>query len=237
MNNLELAVCVIAIAVAQLLTVLLTIGRERDIKELRGQVNELRGLLNEQRLRIVALRAWLAGRNAPQPSRISSEREPMREPMANTTEAPEPTIMPKDSPDAIPSTTADGLTRATNAFKWFKEDADEPREIVEARQIVAGLKGGALQEPAVTPGDLPQTVQPRTAEDEDAQTKKANWSRDILAGLRGGLKDAPPEPATTTKDSSDTIPSAAEVEFKRVTKAINWLKEEADNAREIGQKS
>ena len=57
MNNLELAVCVIAIAVAQLLTILLTIGRERDIKELRGQVNELRGLLNEQRLRIVALMA------------------------------------------------------------------------------------------------------------------------------------------------------------------------------------
>lgn len=237
MSNLELAVCVIAIAVAQLLTILLTIGRERDIKELRGQVNELRGLLNEQRLRIVALRAWLAGRNAPQPSRISSERERMREPIANNTEAPEPTITPKDSPDAIPSTTADGLTRVTNAFKWFKEDADEPREIVEARQIVAGLKGGALQEPAITPRDLPQTVQPRTAEDEDAQTKKANWSRDILAGLRGGLKDAPPEPATTTKDSSDTIPSAAEVEFKRVTKAINWLKEEADNAREIGQKS
>ena len=173
MNNLEITICVIAIAVAQLLTILLTIGRERDIKELREHVNELRGLLNEQRLRIVELRAWLAGRSAAQPKRTRSEREPM----ANDTKAPEPTITPKDLADTIPSTT-------TKAFKWFKEDADEPREIVAAREIVAGLKGGAVPEPAITPKDLPQTIQPGTTEDEDAQTTKADWSRDILGGLR-----------------------------------------------------
>ncbi len=234
MNNLEITVCVIAIAVAQLLTILLTIGRERDIKELREHVNELRGLLNEQRLRIVELRAWLAGRNAAQAKRIRSEREPM----GNDTKAPEPTITPKDLADTIPSTTADGLERATKAFKWFKEDADEPREIVAAREIVAGLKGGAVPEPAITPKDLPQAIQPGTTEDEDAQTTKADWSRDILAGLRAGLKGgAPPEPAITPKDLPDTIPSNTEDELKRANKAIDWLKEEADKAPKIGQKS
>ena len=231
MNNLQITV--IAIAVAQLLTILLTIGRERDIKELRKHVNELRGLLNEQRLRIVELRAWLAGRNAAQLSRIKPEREPISEPIANNIEASEPAITPKDLPDTIPSTTEDGLKRATKAFKWFK-DADEPREIVEARKVVAGLKGGAPPEPAITPKDLPQTIQPRTTEDDDAQATKADWSRDILAGLRAGLKgSAPPEPAITPKDLHDTIPSTTEDELNRANKAINWLKEESDKAREI----
>ena len=73
MNNLEITVGVIAIAVAQVLTILLTIGRERDVKELRELVKELRELVDQQRLRIVELRAWLAGRNAAQPGRIKSE--------------------------------------------------------------------------------------------------------------------------------------------------------------------
>ena len=67
MNNLEITVCVIAIAVAQVLTILLTIGRERDIKELREHLNELRAHLDEQRLRIVLCsndsntRSWVRG--------------------------------------------------------------------------------------------------------------------------------------------------------------------------------
>ena len=233
MNNLEITVTIIAIAVAQALTILLTLGRERDIKELRELVNELREVVDEQRLRIVELMAWLAGRNAAKPSRIRPEREPISEPIANNIEASEPTITPKDLPDTIPSTTEDGLRRATKAFKWFK-DADEPREIVEARKIVAGLKGGAPPEPAITPKDLPQTIHTRITEDDDAQTTKADWSRDILAGLRAGLKgSAPPEPAISPKDLPDTIPSTTEDELKRANKAINWLKEESDKAREI----
>jgi hypothetical protein len=170
MNNLEITVCVIAIAVAQVLTILLTIGRERDIKELREHLNDLRAHLDEQRLRIVELKAWLAGRNAAQPSRIKSERD---------IKAPEPVIRPKD---------------------------------------------------------LPETIQSRTTEDEAAQAMKAqNWSREIVAGLRAGMKGgAPPEPAITPKDLPDTIrPSTTEDELKRATKAINWLKEDADKAREI----
>jgi hypothetical protein len=50
-----LVIAVIAIAVAQALTILLTIGREREIKRLRG-------LVAEQRILIVEMRAWLTGR-------------------------------------------------------------------------------------------------------------------------------------------------------------------------------
>jgi hypothetical protein len=127
MNNLEITVTVIAIAVAQALTILLTIGRERDIKELRE-------LVDEQRARVVELRAWLAGRNAAQPSRIKSEREPIREPIANNIKAPEPAITPKDLPNTIrPSTIEDELKRAANAINWLKDDADKAREIVAAQ--------------------------------------------------------------------------------------------------------
>jgi hypothetical protein len=153
MDNLTIAV--IAIAVAQALTILLSIGREREIKKLRE-------LVDEQRLHIVKLSAWLAGRNAQPP-----QREPIREPIANNMKAPEPAIPPKDLPDT---------------FKWFKEDADEPREIVEAREIVTGLRGRVPPEPAITP------QRPSTTEDEEA---------------------------------------------KRMNKAINSLREDADKARAI----
>src|SRR5271168_4882998 len=63
MNNLEpasaLEVAVLGMAIAQVLMIVLTIRRERD-------VNELRELVEEQRLRLSELRAWLAGRNASQ---------------------------------------------------------------------------------------------------------------------------------------------------------------------------
>jgi hypothetical protein len=128
MNNQEITITVIAIAVAQALTILLTIGRERDIKELRELVHELRELVDEQRVRIVELRSWLAGRNAAQPRRLRSEREPIREPT-------EPAITPKDLPDPIrPSAIEDELKRAANAISRLKDDGDKAREIVAAQQ-------------------------------------------------------------------------------------------------------
>jgi hypothetical protein len=223
MDNLTIAV--IAIAVAQALMILLSIGREREIKKLRE-------LVNEQRLHIVKLSAWLAGRNAAQPPRIKSEREPIREPIADDMRVPEPAITPKDLHDTIrPNTTEDELKRATKAFKWFKEDADK------AREIVAGLQGGAPQEPAITPKDLPDAIRPSTNEDE---LKRAAWSREIVAGLRAGAPPElaitrVPEPAITPKDLPHAIrPSTNEDELKRATEAIRWLKEDADKAREIG---
>jgi hypothetical protein len=198
MNNLEITVGVIAIAVAQVLTILLTIGRERDIKELREVVKELRELVDQQRLRIVELRAWLAGRNAAQPSRIKSEREPISEPIANNAKASEPTIAPKDLPETIQPRTAEdeaaqfgqadsGVSRPSGQAQWPIEDL---------QRYVARLKAGAPPEPAI-----PEV----------------------------------PEPAITRKDLPDTIrPSTTGDELERATKANNWLKEDADKAREIG---
>lgn len=131
MNNLELTVAVIAIAVAQILAILLTIGRERDIRELRKFVNELSELVDKQGVRIVELKAWLAGRNAAHPSRIRAEREPIREPIANNIKAPEPAITRNDAPDTMRlSTIEDELKRAANAISWGKDK--QAREIVAA---------------------------------------------------------------------------------------------------------
>jgi hypothetical protein len=202
-----LIIAVIAIAVAQVLTTIHAILREREI-------NELRELVDEQRLHIVKLGAWLAGRNAAQPSRIKSEREPIREPIANNLKAPEPVITPKDLPDTIqPSTTEDELKRATKASNWS-------REIVAGLQ--AGLKGDAPPEPEIPPKAFKWFK-------EDADR-----AREIVAGPKGGAPPEPaitsvPEPAITPKD----LPSTTEDELKRATKAINWLKEDADKAREI----
>src|ERR1700731_2551761 len=166
MNNLQITVTVIAIAVGQALTILLTLGRERDIKELRELVHELRAVVDEQRLRIVELRAWLAGRNAAQPSRIKSESEPISEPIANNIKAPEPAITPKD----LPETTE---PRTTEAAQFGQADPDvscPPGQaqwpIEDLHRFVARLKEGGPPEPAITPKDLPNTIPPSTTEDE-----------------------------------------------------------------------
>ena len=188
MNNLELTVAIIAIAVAQALTILLTIGRERDIKELRE-------LVDEQRLHLVELRAWLAGRNAAQLSRMKSEREPVSEPIANIIKISEPAIVPKDLSEPIQPRATDeaaqsgqaGVSHPSGQAQWPIEDL---------QRYVARLKAGAppepatleVPEPAITPKELPETVRPTSTEDE----------------------------------------------LERATKAINWLKEDADKAREIG---
>jgi hypothetical protein len=231
MNNLEITFTVIAIAVAQALTILLTIGRERDIKELRELVNELREHVDEQRLRIVELRAWLAGRNAAQPNRIK---------------APEPAITSKDLPETKqPRTNEDEAAQAAKSLNWS-------REIVAG--VRAGLKGDTPSEPAITPNDLPDTVRPSTTEDEPKRATKAfKWfksdaneaseiveAHEIVAALKGVASPRlaitrVPEPEIAPNDLPDTIrPSTAEAELERVTKAINWLKEDADKAQKIG---
>jgi hypothetical protein len=186
-----LVYAVIAIAIAQVLTILLSIGREREIKKLRE-------LVTEHRIQIAEIKAWLAGRiQSAQPRRIKPDREPIREPIADDMRVPEPAITPKDLADAIrPSTTKDELKRATKAFKWFKEDADEPREIVEAREIVAGLKGRAPPEPAITPKDLPDAIRPSTTKDElKRATKVINSLKEDADKVRlivAGQQDTPP---------------------------------------------
>jgi hypothetical protein len=128
MNNLTIAV--IVIAVAQALTILLIIGREREIKRLCE-------LVTEQRIQIAEIKAWLAERiqSAP-PRRIKPDREPMSEPIADAVKVPEPAITPKDLPDTIPppitedETQVDATKRLTKATNWLKEDADKGRELI-----------------------------------------------------------------------------------------------------------
>lgn len=156
----NLAIAVIAIAVAQALTILLTIGRDREVRKLRE-------LVNEQRLRIVELKAWLAGRSAAQPRQTKSEPEPKREALR----APirEPTREPIREP------TADSINSP---------------------------------EPAITPKDLPETVQRRTTEDEAAQAMKAlNWLKEIQSAQPRRMRPEPtaePEPAITPKTEDET---------------------------------
>jgi hypothetical protein len=185
MKNPEItvALAVIAVAVAQLLTIFLTIGRERDIKELRKRVDGLEGLLNEQRLKIVELKAWLAGRNAAQLGRLESKRKPISEPIANNIEASKPAIPPKDLAEATePRITED------KAAKLGQADSDVPSSpaqwpIEDLRRHVARLKAGDV-------------IQPTTADDELERANKAiNWLKeesDKSGEIDASLHDTPP---------------------------------------------
>ena len=135
MNNLEittiLEISVIGLAVAQALTILLTIRRERDIKELRE-------LVDEQRLHILELRA--SGRNAGRPSRAQEPAKMPRDLLEPKTIQPRTTEdeaaravkvpnLPREivatlQPTVPPSTAEDELKRATKAINWLKEEVE-----------------------------------------------------------------------------------------------------------------
>jgi hypothetical protein len=173
-------------AVAQALTILLIIVRDREIKKLRE-------LVNEQRLRITELKAWLAGRNAAQPRQIKSEREPMREPtrepmreptrepmrepmrepIAKNNSAPEPAITSKDLPETIqPRATKDEAAEAMKALNWLKEIQSAKPRRMKPEPI-------AEPEPAITPKGLPDTIRASTTEDELKRAAKAiNWLKE-----------------------------------------------------------
>jgi hypothetical protein len=176
-------IAVLLVAAAQALTILLTVRRERDIKELRE-------LFHAQRLHIVELRAWIVGRNTALPGRIKSDREPISEPIANNIKAPEPAIAPKDVPETIQlRTTGDEAAQSGQADSGGSHPAGQEQwPIEDLQRFVARLKEGVPPEPAIPPKDLPDT----------------------------------------------TRPSANGDELERATKAINWLKEDVDKAREVG---
>jgi hypothetical protein len=115
-----LTIAVIAIAVAQALTVLFTIGREREIARLRD-------LVTQQRIIISEIRGWLM-RDRIEPRRIKSEpiRGPRREPIANDMKEPEPATTPKDLHER-PRLTEDEIKEMVGVDK--------------AREIVAVLHG------------------------------------------------------------------------------------------------
>jgi len=182
MDNL-IIVAVFLVAAAQALTILLTLRRERDIKELRG-------LFDEQRLHMIELKAWLAGRNAAQLGRIKPDREPVSETIANNIKALEPPVAPRDVPETIQVGAAGG-------------EAAQPSQAVTVGSPAAGQQQWPI---------------------EDLQR--------YVARLKEGIT---PDPAIASKELPDTVkPSTTADELQRATKAINWLKEDADKARESG---
>ena len=94
-------IVVFLIAIAQALTILLTIRQEKDIKEL-GR------LVDGQRLQIVELKAWLARRCF-----AKSERELTRAALS------QPAITPK----GLPNTEDELLERTTNVINWLNRAA------------------------------------------------------------------------------------------------------------------
>lgn len=184
MNNLEitqiLAISVIGIAVAQALTMLLTIRRERDLRELRE-------LVDEQRLQVIELRAWLSGRAASLSRPARPEREPADEP---STREPLAGNSPKISGPAV-SSTAGGQSPIA------EDEAAQAMKVINwQRQIIAGLraglKGNSLQESAIAPKDLPDTIRASTAENElERATKAINLLKEEAAKPRGTIASLP----------------------------------------------
>jgi hypothetical protein len=237
MSNLAvtdiLEFAVFGLAVVQALMIILTLRRERDVEELRE-------LVDQQRLRLVELTAWLAGRNSFPPRRIRSEREPVADAKMG-----EPEPGPKDSPETVqPRITADEAARAAKTLSWQREIA---------ARLQAGLKEGASPTDPTKPRedlpheDLPHNEQPAPAEDAlKRATKPFNWfrrdpdepreiveARKVVAGLKGNPLQA--GPATAPEDPVAVSPNTVQDELERATRAIDWLVEDADKAREIAR--
>ncbi len=190
MNNLDstsvLEITVLGLAIAQALMIILTIRRERD-------VNDLRELVEQQRVRLVELRAWLAGQNAAQPRRIAPERRPRPEPRADVREAgsempPPATGRPPRQPTA---------PTAEDSSKLFKDDPGEPREIVEARGRVTGRRKG--YRPQAEGQDSPESVaiQPSNADDELDRINRA------VTRLKEDLENSSEKTALMRKPRAD----------------------------------
>src|ERR1700722_5982369 len=117
MDKLELTsvleIAVFGLAIAQMLTIILTVRRERE-------VNDLRELVEEQRLRLAELRAWLAGRDASQTRRIGSERKPHPEPTANV-KASESGMLVEEPRPSRPS--EDAEPRGGKPLQWQRQHA------------------------------------------------------------------------------------------------------------------
>jgi hypothetical protein len=154
MSDLELIsvleIVVFGLAIAQVLMIVLTFRRERDVKDLRE-------LVEDQRLRLAELGAWLAGRRSSPARRIAEDESDFERTPVKTSESGMPlqsTSIPDDDLALTVKSTewqrdiavslkssvrAPNATTPTGAaFKWFKDDPNEPPELVEARRIISG---------------------------------------------------------------------------------------------------
>jgi hypothetical protein len=151
MNNLTIAV--IAIAVAQALTILLTIGRDREIKKLRE-------LVTQQRLCISEIKGWLLRERIElaQPRRIKPDRIPTREaPEIKVPEITAPEIVPKIKAPEIKVLEPTITPKDTTEGRPTKPDREPIPDDMKAP--VSALSSEA----AKTLRELLATVQPHTA--------------------------------------------------------------------------
>ena len=164
MNNLTIAV--IAIAVAQALTILLTIGRDREIKKLRE-------LVTQQRLFISEIKGWLLRERIElaQPRRIKPDRRPIADEIkVSENKTPENKIPGIKAPEIVPE---------NNAPEIKMPEVKVPEQPVTLKDLLATV----------------QTDTPEDETKEDATkrlTKATNWlkedvdkAREIVAVLHG----------------------------------------------------
>ena len=181
MNNLTIAV--IAVAVAQALTILLIIGREKEIKKLRELVIQHRMFISE-------IKGWLVRERIEpaQPRRMKPDRKPTRE-------APEIKVPEIKAPEIVPEIKAPDIVLGSKASK-IEEPTITPKDTSEGRPIKPDREPIADQmkapesvlakvpEPAKTLRDLLATVQPHTTQDgtKEAATKQlieaSNWLKE-----------------------------------------------------------
>ena len=188
MNNLTIAV--IAVAVAQALTILLIIGREKEIKKLRELVIQHRMFISE-------IKGWLLRERIEpaQPRRMKPDRKPTRE-------APEIKVPEIKAPEIVPEIKAPEIVLGSKAPKIevpeikipeptiTPKDTSEGRPIKPDREPIADqMKApesvlAKVPEPAKTLRDLLATVQPHTTQDgtKEAATKQlieaSNWLKE-----------------------------------------------------------
>jgi len=201
MNIQVIDVVVFLIATAQILIVLLNWNRDREIRRLQAHLDQQQLLLSEitgwlKRDMVARSRQNKPDRGSlPKDQSSSTEDEPARASKAGTWsreifadlraglkgDAPaEPVSRADDSPEKIaPVTTEAEVKGTTKPFKWFKEDANEPREIAEAREIIAGLKKNAPQGPASAAKDPTDVTRAGSTEEELERLNKAtNWLKE-----------------------------------------------------------
>jgi hypothetical protein len=197
MNNLTFAV--IAIAVAQALTILLTIGRDREIKKLRE-------IVAQQRIFISEIKGWLLRERIElaQPRRIKPDREPAADEIkAPEIKAPEihaAEIVPeiKKAPKILFGINAPKIKAPEIKVPEIKvaertitpKDTAEDRLIKPDREPIADdmrvLEPAVtrMPEPAKTLNDSLATVQPQTTATNGLK-EDAEKAREIVAVLQG----------------------------------------------------
>jgi hypothetical protein len=126
MNNLTIAV--IAVAVAQALTILLIIGREKEIKKLRELVIQHRMFISE-------IKGWLVRERIEpaQPRRMKPDRKPTRE-------APEIKVPEITAPEIVSEITAPEVVLGSKAPKIKALENKVPEPAKTLRDLLATVQ-------------------------------------------------------------------------------------------------